>query len=286
MEYGYTTCILHAVSKEVANNRELYRCSDCGSITVAPTPATEQVKEYYESYAYTRFDDGSDWRKRKSYRVIQNICNIAGKGAILDIGCGDGRLLNMLPLSFRKFGIDVSENACSLARGNGVTALCSTLESAKFREKFDVVLALDFIEHTVDPREAIKIISDLIKPGGHVIIETGNASSLTAEFLKEDWSYVSVYGHLCALTPGALSKLACEVGISQIYFKKSWHTRPTLKLWVYRNILAYGFHAFRIMYRMAVPIASRFGYLRKLYMHAPPGAPNPDHMIFVGKKKL
>lgn len=250
---------------------------------VFPTPSDEQLKEYYEDYADVKLI--VNWEKRTSFKIIQNICNKLKKGSILDVGCGDGRLLGMLPSDFRKYGIDVSERACRVASQNGVTALCSALESAEFQEKFDVVLALDFIEHTANPIEAFRAINKLLKPDGYMVIETGNADSYTARLLGEDWSYTSVYGHLCVLTSRAILKLAKEAGIDEVYLNESWHIFHKLMPFFYRNFLAYGFRAFRLSYKLAAPITSHSDNLKKLYMHAPPGATNKDHMIFIGKKR-
>lgn len=280
--YGSTTCSSFAADKKAGSSRDLYRCRNCGSIMVFPTPSDEQLKEYYEDYADVKLI--VNWEKRTSFKIIQNICNKLKKGSILDIGCGDGRLLGMLPSDFRKYGIDVSERACRIASQNGVTALCSALESAEFQEKFDVVLALDFIEHTANPIEAFRAINKLLKPDGYMVIETGNADSYAARLLGEDWSYTSVYGHLCVISPEALSKLASEEGIHEVCLKEGWHILPKLNMYFYRNFLAYGFRFFRFLYRLAEPISSRNSYLSKLYRHAPPGAPNKDHVIFVGEK--
>ena len=201
------------------------------------------------------------------------------------MGCADGELLRMLPSSFQKYGIDISEKNRDLARKKGITFLYDSLDSKIISNNFDLIIALDFIEHVDSPKDIINVISKLLTPGGYVIIETGNADSFFAKYLKEDWSYTAVYGHLCVLTPPTLSQLAAEADITEVSMKTGWHAMPTLGMTSYRNILSFGFHTFKVLYRFVAPLAERVEYLSKLYQHAPPGAPHADHMIFVGRKE-
>ncbi len=281
--YGATRCSRSATENiGTCGNRFLYRCRDCGSITVDPTPTDAGLKNYYSNYA-ANADVLCDWKRRKSFKLLSEFCARSANGAILDIGCADGRLLSMLPPGFRKYGIDVAENACETARSKGVNVICSTLDSAEISERFDIIIALDFIEHTADPGAALKTISSLLTPGGHVIIETGNARSFTARTLKEDWFYTAVYGHLCVLSPEALVSLAGKHGIRQVMVEYGRHETPAVLPFVLRNVLAYGFHLFRLMYP-AVNISGGEGLLKKLYLHSPPWTLNSDHMIFLGRK--
>ncbi|MEN8263538.1 MAG: class I SAM-dependent methyltransferase [Nitrospirota bacterium] len=287
-KYGVTTCSGLGVPQQTAPRRTLLKCMECGSITVYPKPADSEIEKYYANYAEIDncFVDGKGWYQRPAYEIVLNICKKLGKGNILDIGCADGQLLYMLPESFQKYGIDISEKACGLARKKGISVSCSVLESAIFSNKFDMIIALDFFEHIHNPWEAMNIISDLLNPGGYVVFETGNADSFAAKFLKEDWSYTAIYGHLCILTSKTLQELAIKSNIRKVLLKKGWHARPTTMKVIHRNVLSMGFHAFRLIYRMLEPLTKRIEYLRRLYQHAPPGAPHPDHMIFVGKKEL
>jgi 2-polyprenyl-3-methyl-5-hydroxy-6-metoxy-1,4-benzoquinol methylase len=261
---------------------------ECGSITVFPKPSDSEIEQYYANYAEIDncFVDSKGWYQRPVYQIVLNICNKLGKGNILDIGCSDGQLLYMLPEPFQKYGIDIAEKACALARKKGISVFCSMFEPTIFSEKFDIIIASDFLEHVDNPGEAIRIISDLLTPGGYVVFETGNADSFAAKFLKEDWSYTAVYGHLCVLTTKILPELAFEAKIRQVLLSKGWHATPSTITAIHRNVLSIGFHVFRVIYRMVEPLVERVEYLRKLYQHAPPAAPHPDHMIFVGKKEL
>ena len=265
-KYGSTRCLNLGITKNLNPKRELFLCSQCGSIMPNPTPSPKDLLEYYTSYADIDkcYVNSYTWKNRKSYKVISQICSLVGNGSILDIGCADGQLLHMLPSSFKKIGIDISENACRIAEKRGLSIFCTTLKNADITEKFDIILALDLIEHVQNPQETLKIISDLLKPGGYIIIETGNAASLTANILRDDWSYTAVYGHICVFTPSNLSKIAHKVNIKKVMIKKGWHSLPTIKTALFRNFLAYSFRLFRISYRIMRPITHKVKVLKRL----------------------
>ncbi len=91
---------------------------------------------------------------------------------LLEIGCGTGHNLEML----RQFGdvdaLEVDETARSLAEkrlGKPVFAApLPELEGIPKRE-YDVVAALDVVEHIPDDKAAIEGIARLLKPGGKLV---------------------------------------------------------------------------------------------------------------------
>jgi len=105
--------------------------------------------------------------------------SMIGKGArFLDIGCGEGTLATHVRGLFAEVhGIDISEEAVQLAINNGVRALRANLnvDPIPFPENhFDVVTALDVIEHVFDPIRLIREIHRVLTPGGYTVISTPN----------------------------------------------------------------------------------------------------------------
>lgn len=91
--------------------------------------------------------------------------------SVLDVGCGDGRFLGMLPASIeRRVGVDLSERAIGFAR-----AFNPDLEfhvSSTTDGTFDVVTAIEVLEH-VPPDQADEFIRSCVKalrPGGYLVV--------------------------------------------------------------------------------------------------------------------
>lgn len=88
--------------------------------------------------------------------------------SILDVGCGPGNMFNLLKPFGVVSGMDFSEDALRLAKDKGYKELqYGKAEQIPYAdESFDIVVALDIIEHVPDDREAIKEIFRVLKPGG------------------------------------------------------------------------------------------------------------------------
>lgn len=104
---------------------------------------------------------------------------------ILDVGCGGGLVCEpMARLGATVTGIDADENAIHIATKhaqeqdlNIVYKATSSDVLMNEEKKYDVVLALEIIEH-VDGREAfIESISRLCKPDGLIIVSTLNRTA-------------------------------------------------------------------------------------------------------------
>ncbi len=94
--------------------------------------------------------------------------------SILDVGCGDGRLLSLLAgrTDAALTGIDNSEKAIALARvlNPGQNFIAGGIDG--LNEKFACVTCLDVLEHIADDETAgfLDRLCQLVGPGGQLIL--------------------------------------------------------------------------------------------------------------------
>ena len=101
---------------------------------------------------------------------------------ILDIGCGGGILSEPLArLGASMVGADPAEKNIAIARAHAessgveVDYRATTAEAlAEADEKFDIVLAMEVVEHVVDVKEFVSVCASMVKPGGLLIAATLN----------------------------------------------------------------------------------------------------------------
>ena len=100
---------------------------------------------------------------------------------ILDIGCGAGLLCEPLTrLGAQVIGVDPSPSNIAAARLHAdrghlsIDYRCGTVEEMDPRERFDVVLAMEVVEHVSDVGLFLKRCTAMLKPGGLIVISTLN----------------------------------------------------------------------------------------------------------------
>ena len=91
---------------------------------------------------------------------------------VLDIGCGSGLMLNALEEVGQTFGMDMSDEAISFSKEifNGRVEKGALPDQLPYQENyFDLITALDVIEHIDNDVDSISAIRSLLVPGGKVV---------------------------------------------------------------------------------------------------------------------
>ena len=100
---------------------------------------------------------------------------------ILDIGCGGGLLSEpMCRLGANVTAIDASKKNISVAKLHSkknnlkIKYICSSPEKLKIKNKFDVILNMEVVEHVEDVNFFLKSCSNLLKKNGIMFVATLN----------------------------------------------------------------------------------------------------------------
>ena len=104
-------------------------------------------------------------------QIIQNPKSKIQNPKILDVGCGTGGNLEMLARFGAAEGVDVSDEALEFCKSKGLKASKGLAESLPFAdESFDIVTALDVVEHLDDDLAGLKEMRRVLKQGGKTLI--------------------------------------------------------------------------------------------------------------------
>jgi len=105
------------------------------------------MNKTFNSTTYSKAFDFSGIDKK---RIETLLSMLSGSNKILDLGCGDGTLMEPLVFNHEVIGVDISGPALTIAREKGLNVKDVDLMqdwSKEVTDKFDAVLAGEIIEH-------------------------------------------------------------------------------------------------------------------------------------------
>jgi SAM-dependent methyltransferase len=150
----------------------------CGCGLIYKRGGGESGVEYNEDYFVNRenirrpYSAREGRRVRKSRSQILDVLNHVAPGPLLDLGCSLGYTLQAASdLGLAATGVDISEHAVTFCRERGFRAELGTLHALPFPDAaFQLVIVKHVLEHTAKPREALREISRVLRPGGGLFL--------------------------------------------------------------------------------------------------------------------
>lgn len=185
-DYEYHTC---------ENEFSFVSCNVCSLVFLNPIPLPECIVNIYppnyKPFHYnkkgpdviTAVRNVLERRKALYYRDI-----LPDNARILDVGCGDGRYLNILRNvnpRWKLQGIDFGEIAVKRARESGLDVIMGTYETLDMGEDcYDLTILNQAIEHIVEPDAIVRKLHKELKTGGYLNIETPSLDGLDHHLFK------------------------------------------------------------------------------------------------------
>jgi SAM-dependent methyltransferase len=206
---------------------ELRRCLSCAYAYIAD-PRLDFERIYDEAYyrgegvdPSVNYDDELDnprsvrrheWRG--IVRWVSSVTPLSAKHRWLDYGCGAGGLLGFLREQgvCEAVGYDQGHVTPRLA-GRGLDVV-SDADLGGLRGAFDVVTAIEVLEHLVDPLAELAKIRALLRPGGLLFLTTGNAEPHRDHLTK--WGYLVPEIHVSLFEPRTLAVALERTGFAPI----------------------------------------------------------------------
>jgi SAM-dependent methyltransferase len=175
----------------------LAHCARCGAASTHPPPSDDELGDAYADWyrpVAGRFSAGGDRLLRRSRATLaRRLDRLAPPGPVLDVGCGEGVLLDALR-----------------ARGREATGLerqptrpdVRTVELTDFDERGGEWAAVVFwhsLEHIREPGRALDRAAALLAPGGVLVLAVPNFGSWQSRRFGTRWFALDIPRHLVHL---------------------------------------------------------------------------------------
>jgi SAM-dependent methyltransferase len=186
-------------------------CERCGAATTDPWPSERTLAEAYEGWyrpSAGRFaGPGDAILKRSRGALARRLAQIAPPGEVLDVGAGDGTLLDAL----RRHGRSATGLELVATRPDIQAADIADLPAER---KFAAIVFWHSLEHLPRPAAALGRAAELLAPKGVLVIAVPNSDSLQARAFGDRWLALDLPRHLVHLQAKALVGRLRELGLT------------------------------------------------------------------------
>ncbi len=138
---------------------------------------------------------------------------------VLDVGCGNGEFLSFArALGCESYGVEPDPAAAAAARSRGATVLGAHVADLVHSHagSFDAITASHIVEHVHDPTELLRHCKALLKPEGHLWLETPNIDSVGHELYGRHWRGLEPPRHLVIFNASSLDFCLRQAGFSGV----------------------------------------------------------------------
>ena len=211
-----------------AGGRSTLRCADCLLVYVDPVPKEATRPEAYGADYYEPWQGREEharvrlWRRRLSL-----VEERSSRGALLDVGCGDGLFLAIArDAGWSVEGIEFSPEGARRAskRLGRPVAVGHLARERLLRGPFDVLTLWHVLEHLEEPAPMLDAARVRLRPGGLVVVAVPNLDNLPMQ-----WAYRVARGrplplyeagarepHLSHFSPTTLAALLERQGFGSV----------------------------------------------------------------------
>jgi SAM-dependent methyltransferase len=226
------SCYLCGSQTEFFMEKAGYRIIRCPSCHLAATEFDKPYEKFTRSFynkgyftgdpscgAYSGYKNDREFVMANLKQQLKYLEPFVQSGKILDVGCAMGFFIEAaLQKGFDAYGFDPSTFARAEARPvirNRIQV--ATINTAKYKPRsFDAVTMFDVIEHVNYPIESLEKIRTFLKPGGYLLMATGDKESLAAKVWGKHWTFYNPPQHLFFYTQNNLKEMLKRSGFTPI----------------------------------------------------------------------
>lgn len=218
---AYKNCKDFMVTNETFS---IVSCENCGFKFTNPRPDENELMKYYESPQYISHKNKSNNLINFVYKNVRKVTvrqkanllgKLAGKGHIMDYGCGTGEFLKACQdRGWHIQGVEPAPLAREQAGRLTGSEIYGSIFDSNDQKTYDAITMWHVLEHVPQLDKTFMRIKKLLKPNGRIVIAVPNHASYDAQRYDNFWAGYDLPRHLSHFDKGTMSTL-----LSKHHFK-------------------------------------------------------------------
>jgi SAM-dependent methyltransferase len=173
---------------------------------------------------YLDYDGEVIARAANARAGVARLARVLPPGRLLEVGSASGWFLaEAARAGWSVAGVEINDamRARASERLSDGTPMWATLDHVDLDAgSVDAVVMLQVLEHLADPGHALTVVRRLLRPGGTLLLETWDSSSLVARALGARWQQASPPSVLWLFTHKGLGLMLHRGGFGDIAIKR------------------------------------------------------------------
>lgn len=196
----------------------IVKCDSCGLVFFPPQgvqTAQLYTEEYFTGAEYRDYL-ADEKALRKNFRQrLADVRRLKAGGRLMEIGCAYGLFLDEARAHYDVSGVDIAREALDYARDRLKLPVryADFLSLEDEPSSRDVICMWDTLEHLSRPVEYIEKAARWLKPGGYLVMTTGDVGSRVARIRKDKWRLIHPPTHLFYFSCDTMRRAAQRAGL-------------------------------------------------------------------------
>lgn len=190
---------------------DILRCRHCGLRCTHPSPTPDELARYYPPPTEPAWLTRILRRWLRRHRARWSAAGLS-PGRALEIGCGDGWMLEALrDAGWDVVGTERSAASAAYARSRGLDVRVREVADCQFPPaSFDLIILWHTLEHLHDPLATLTGVRRLIRPSGRLVVAVPNVGGWQAQVAGRRWYHLNVPRHLYHFEAVTLERLLAQ----------------------------------------------------------------------------
>lgn len=229
---GQATAQKYLYSKNHCDILQCERCALGRTQTTGFDPTAYYTDDYFSgghADGYADYAGAETVLRREFAHTVSFIQRFRRRGRLLELGCAYGFfLLEAKKAGYTAVGVELAPEAAAAARARDLDVVTGIADEAFLAAlgEVDVIVLLDVIEHLPDPRGTLALCAQHLKPGGIIVITTGDFGSWTARLTGAAWRLMTPPQHLWFFSAMSMRRLAASLGLTLAALDHPWKLVP------------------------------------------------------------